>query len=200
MDKYNHWLGKIVAVLKGWEQAAITLGQTTYYSCGQADVGAAWHAHENCHKQQFAREGWCRFLAKYAWWSLTKGYEANPFEVEAQQAAEKVTKADWDAFRQRIKQVKDANDLVEIVDRLVCLRMDGDKWIGPCPFADHSYPTFEIEPYRQRYHCHGCGKYGDVITFIQEHQHVSFREAVDVLAKRAGLERTEAVRGGKAQP
>ena len=87
MDKYNHWLAKLVRVLNpSWTQCAITLGQTTYYSCYRDEVDAAWRAHEDTHKKQFKRDGWVKFFVLYLWWTMWHGYDFNPYEVEAEQA------------------------------------------------------------------------------------------------------------------
>jgi hypothetical protein len=88
MDKYNHWLGKLFATLfapKGKEYA-VTLGQTTYYSCSIHGVSLVWRLHEDCHKAQYRREGVLCFLTKYLYYQATRGYIDNPFEVEARKA------------------------------------------------------------------------------------------------------------------
>jgi DNA primase len=94
------------------------------------------------------------------------------------------------------KQVKDANDIVEVVGTYVALRQAGQTYKGLCPFHDDRRPSFDVDPRRQRYRCWSCGKHGDVITFIQEHDRVDFREALELLARRAGitLEKTPGLR------
>src|SRR5262249_2625188 len=86
-----------------------------------------------------------------------------------------------------IKQVKEANDIVDVVGTYVALRPAGPTFKGLCPFHDDHRPSFDVDPRRQRYRCWSCGKFGDVITFIQEHDRVDFREALELLAKRAGI-------------
>jgi DNA primase len=86
-----------------------------------------------------------------------------------------------------IKQVKEANDIVEVVGAYVALRPAGATFKGLCPFHDDSRPSFDVDPRRQRYRCWSCNKFGDVITFIQEHDRVDFREALELLARRAGI-------------
>ena len=73
-----------------------------------------------------------------------------------------------------IKQVKEANDIVEIVGGYASLAPAGATFKGLCPFHDDRRPSFDVDPRRQRYKCWSCGKYGDVITFIQEHDRVTF--------------------------
>ena len=86
----------------------------------------------------------------------------------------------------RVKQVKEANDIVDVVGGYVALRPAGPTYKGLCPFHDDHRPSFDVAPRRQRYRCWSCGKYGDVIQFVQEHERVSFPEALEMLARRAG--------------
>jgi len=85
------------------------------------------------------------------------------------------------------QQVKEANDIVDVVSGYVSLRPAGPTFKGLCPFHDDQRPSFDVDPRRQRYRCWACGKHGDVFTFIQEMDHVSFPEALELLARRAGI-------------
>ncbi len=89
--------------------------------------------------------------------------------------------------RVAIQQVKEANDIVDVVGSYVALRPAGPTFKGLCPFHEDHRPSFDVDPRRQRYRCWSCGKYGDVITFVQEHERVDFREALELLARRAGI-------------
>jgi len=89
MDKYNTWLGKLLAKINGAVGYAITLGQTSYFSCSAADVDARWHKHEDCHKTQWAKDGIFKFAVVYLYYQVRYGYTNNPYEVEAR-AAEQV--------------------------------------------------------------------------------------------------------------
>jgi DNA primase len=91
---------------------------------------------------------------------------------------------DWGAL---IRQVKEANDIVEVLGGYVTLRPVGPTFKGLCPFHDDHRPSFDVDPRRQRYRCWSCQKHGDVITFIQEHERIDFREALELLARRAGI-------------
>src|ERR1700676_2794172 len=95
----------------------------------------------------------------------------------------------WPLADDRVKQVKEANDIVDVVGGYLALRPAGSTFKGLCPFHDDSHPSFDVDPRRQRYRCWACGKYGDVISFVQEHDRVDFREALDLLARRAGITR-----------
>jgi DNA primase len=88
----------------------------------------------------------------------------------------------------RVKQVKQANDIVDVVGGYLALRPAGATFKGLCPFHDDSRPSFDVDPRRQRYRCWACGKHGDVISFVQEFEKVSFPEALELLARRAGIE------------
>jgi DNA primase len=86
-----------------------------------------------------------------------------------------------------IKQVKEANDIVDVVGGYVSLRAAGATFLGLCPFHDDHRPSFRVDPRRQRYRCWACGKHGDVVDFIREHERVEFGEALELLARRAGI-------------
>jgi DNA primase len=87
----------------------------------------------------------------------------------------------------RVQQVKQANDIVEVVGSYLPLQPQGSTFKGLCPFHDDRRPSFDVDPRRQRYRCWSCGKHGDVISFVQEHEKVSFTEALELLARRAGI-------------
>lgn len=87
----------------------------------------------------------------------------------------------------RVKQVKQANDIVDVVGGYLALRPAGGTFKGLCPFHDDHRPSFDVDPRRQRYRCWSCGKYGDVLSFVQEQERVSFTEALEMLARRAGI-------------
>ena len=99
-----------------------------------------------------------------------------------------------------IRQVKEANDIVEVVGSYVSLRAVGSTYIGLCPFHDDHRPSFRVDRKRQHFSCWSCNKYGDVISFVQEHERITFPEALELLARRAGipLENKGALRRRKA--
>lgn len=88
---------------------------------------------------------------------------------------------------ERVKQVKEANDIVDVVGAYLSLRPAAGTFKGLCPFHDDSRPSFDVDPRRQRYRCWACGKHGDVLSFVQEFEHISFPEAMELLARRAGI-------------
>ena len=87
----------------------------------------------------------------------------------------------------RVKQIKEANDIVEVIGGYLALRQAGAIWKGLCPFHDDHHPSFTVDPRKQNYRCWVCQEYGDVISFIQKSDHVTFVEALELLAKRAGI-------------
>ncbi len=86
-----------------------------------------------------------------------------------------------------VQQIKEANDIVDVVGSYVSLRPVGPTFKGLCPFHDDHRPSFDVDPRRQRYRCWACNKHGDVILFIQEMERVGFPEALELLARRAGI-------------
>jgi DNA primase len=86
-----------------------------------------------------------------------------------------------------VKRVKEANDIVDVVGAYVSLQRAGQVYKGLCPFHDDNRPSFTVDPKWQNYRCWACNKYGDVLQFVQEHDRVPFREALELLARRAGI-------------
>lgn len=91
---------------------------------------------------------------------------------------------DWVALKQ---QVKDANDIVDVVGGYIPLRPAGPTFKGLCPFHEDKRPSFDVDPRRQRYRCWACSKFGDVINFVMEFEHVGFQDALELLARKAGI-------------
>ena len=79
-------------------------------------------------------------------------------------------------------------DIVDLVSESVPLTKSGRNYWGLCPFHSEKTPSFSVSAEKQIYKCFGCGKGGGAISFVMELEGLSFREAVEVLAKRAGLE------------
>jgi DNA primase len=85
------------------------------------------------------------------------------------------------------RRIKEANDIVDVVGSYINLRPVGPTFKGLCPFHDDHRPSFDVDPRRQRFKCWACGKYGDVFDFVREFEHVGFPEALELLARRAGI-------------
>lgn len=86
-----------------------------------------------------------------------------------------------------LQQLKNKNDLVEVIGGYVHLEKKGGNYWACCPFHHEKTPSFSINAAEQFYHCFGCGVSGDVITFIREIESVDFIDAVRILAERAKL-------------
>ncbi|MGF1578391.1 MAG: DNA primase [Gemmataceae bacterium] len=86
-----------------------------------------------------------------------------------------------------IAQVKAANDIVDVIGGYLVLHPNGPRFKGLCPFHDDSHPSMQVDPEYQNFRCWACGKSGDVFTFVQEFDRVSFPEALELLAQRAGI-------------
>ncbi|MBX7230024.1 MAG: DNA primase [Burkholderiaceae bacterium] len=78
-------------------------------------------------------------------------------------------------------------DVVEIVGRYVQLKKTGANFTGLCPFHGEKSPSFTVSPSKQFYHCFGCGANGTAISFLMEYQGMRFPEAVEELARKAGM-------------
>ena len=94
-----------------------------------------------------------------------------------------------------LQELADRNDIVDVVSGYVRLsKKSGSNLFGLCPFHSEKTPSFSVSSDKQIYHCFGCGKGGGVINFIMEIEHLSFPEAVEFLAKRAGMPMPEETR------
>src|SRR5512143_3856084 len=79
-------------------------------------------------------------------------------------------------------------DIVDVIDRSVPLKKAGANYVACCPFHSEKTPSFTVSPSKQFYHCFGCGAHGTAIGFLMEHGGRSFPEAVEELARDAGLQ------------
>lgn len=86
-----------------------------------------------------------------------------------------------------ILEVKRAVDIVEIVSGYFPLKRAGSNYKALCPFHEEKTPSFNVNPERQIFVCFGCGKKGDVITFVMEQERVDYPEAIRILADKAGV-------------
>lgn len=86
-----------------------------------------------------------------------------------------------------IDEVRDRADLLEVVGGHVKLKRTGREWVGLCPFHDERTPSFSVNPDKGVYLCRGCGASGNVFTFVQQIEGLSFAEAVQLLADRYNI-------------
>jgi DNA primase len=87
----------------------------------------------------------------------------------------------------QVEQVKQKTDIVEIIGERVPLKRAGRNLKGLCPFHGEKTPSFFVSPEMQMYKCFGCGASGDVFSFLQAYEGLTFPEALEQLAKRAGI-------------
>ena len=93
------------------------------------------------------------------------------------------------AIRQEdIERVRQSVDLVTLIGERVALKRSGRQWMGICPFHSENSPSLSVSGEKGFFHCFGCQKHGDAITFLKELDHLDFVEAVEALASRAGIE------------
>jgi DNA primase len=83
-----------------------------------------------------------------------------------------------------VREAVDAADMIEVVSGRTSLRKAGARYTGRCPFHEERTPSFSVNPASKLYHCFGCGKGGDVITFVRETENLDFAGAVEWLAER----------------
>ncbi|MFD1850253.1 DNA primase [Oceanobacillus bengalensis] len=91
-----------------------------------------------------------------------------------------------------IEEVRKANDIVDVIGEFVQLKKQGRNYFGLCPFHGEKSPSFSVTQEKQIFHCFGCGKGGNVVTFVMEMENYSFFEAMKFLADRSGIGLPEA--------
>ena len=87
-----------------------------------------------------------------------------------------------------IEQIKNRIDIIDVVGEYVKLKKRGANYLGNCPFHNEKSPSFTVSPAKEIYKCFGCGKSGNTITFLMEHDKLSYVEALRWLAKRYNIE------------
>jgi DNA primase len=92
-----------------------------------------------------------------------------------------------DVSPELIEAVRECNAVEDVIGERVQLRRSGSQFVGRCPFHADRSPSFVVHPAKGVFHCHGCGKGGDVFQFIRFLHGCSFRASIDFLATRAGL-------------
>ncbi len=89
--------------------------------------------------------------------------------------------------RETINQIFETARIEDVVSEFVTLKKRGSNLVGVCPFHKEKTPSFNVNPARNIFKCFGCGKAGDSVRFIMEHEHYSFQEALRYLAKKYGI-------------
>lgn len=86
-----------------------------------------------------------------------------------------------------LEQIRAASDIVDVIGSYLPLKRAGANFVALCPFHKEKTPSFNVNPHRQIFHCFGCGKGGDVFSFVKEYESLDFVEAVKRLADRAKI-------------
>ena len=87
-----------------------------------------------------------------------------------------------------IEEVRQSNDVVDIISQYVHLTRKGRNYFGLCPFHNEKSPSFSVSPDRQIFHCFGCGVGGNVYTFLMKIEGITFKESLEQLAERANIQ------------
>lgn len=98
-----------------------------------------------------------------------------------------------------LDEVKSRLDIVEVLGDHVELKRAGRNFRALCPFHAEKTPSFMVSPEKQLFHCFGCGAGGDIVGFVMRHESVGFEEALQMLAKRAGVKYEPGGRGSSAR-
>src|SRR5580704_17365961 len=98
----------------------------------------------------------------------------------------------------QVSQIREKIDIVSFISEFIPLKQTGRNFKSNCPFHEEKTPSFVVSPERQIWHCFGCGKGGDVYTFLMEYEHMEFAEALRFLANRSGIELIEYNQKGAA--
>src|ERR1700755_3451236 len=93
--------------------------------------------------------------------------------------------------QQTIQQILSRIDIIEIVGEFVRLKKRGANYLGLCPFHNEKSPSFTVSPVKEIYKCFGCGKSGNAIGFLMEHEKLSYTEALRWLANKYNIELEE---------
>lgn len=86
-----------------------------------------------------------------------------------------------------VEQIKQRADILDVVSDVVQLKQRGRNYFGLCPFHDEKTPSFSVNPAKGIFHCFGCGKGGNAVTFIMEYENIEYVEALRRLADRYGI-------------
>ncbi|MCH5252520.1 MAG: DNA primase, partial [Lachnospiraceae bacterium] len=87
-----------------------------------------------------------------------------------------------------VEDVRRRNDIVDVISSYVNLKRGGSNYVGLCPFHNEKTASFSVSPGKQMYYCFGCGAGGNVFTFLMEYENLTFVEALEQLAEKAGME------------
>jgi len=93
--------------------------------------------------------------------------------------------------RLTIERILDSAQIIEVVQEFVPLKKRGVNYLGLCPFHNEKTPSFTVSPSKEIFKCFGCGKVGNSVNFVMEHEHLTYPEALKYLAKKYNIEIVE---------
>jgi DNA primase len=93
--------------------------------------------------------------------------------------------------RNTVQKILDTAEIVDVVSDFVTLKRRGANYIACCPFHNEKTPSFSVSPAKGIFKCFGCGKAGSAVTFVMEHEHLNYSEALKYLGKKYGIEVVE---------
>ena len=93
--------------------------------------------------------------------------------------------------RPTIERILDAAQIVDVIQEFVPLKKRGVNYLGLCPFHNEKTPSFTVSPSKEIFKCFGCGKVGNAVNFIMEHEHLTYPEALKFLARKYHIEVVE---------
>ena len=86
-----------------------------------------------------------------------------------------------------IDEIRNSNDIVDVISQYVVLKRSGRNFFGLCPFHKEKSPSFSVSPDKQIFHCFGCGVGGNVIHFVSKIENLDFKPTLELLAERSGI-------------
>jgi len=146
------------------------------------DSGSPWQGEPETRNTR-AAEGWQAFRCGRVDFCFLRGCPAGGggYDGGAKEPVAQIPK-------ESIEQVLSATDIVALIGSYVPLKRAGSQYRANCPFHNEKTPSFYVNPARQSFHCFGCGKGGDAIAFVRDHENLPFTEAVRKLAGRVGVQ------------
>jgi len=87
-----------------------------------------------------------------------------------------------------IDKIKETADIVDVIGGFITLKKRGVSYLACCPFHNQKMPSFSVSGAKGIYKCFGCGKGGNVVNFVMEHEHMTYAEALKYLGKKYGIE------------
>src|SRR5688572_26090798 len=101
---------------------------------------------------------------------------------------------------QVLQDIKDRLDVAEVISSFIPLKKSGTNFKAVCPFHNEKTASLMVSPQKQIWHCFGCGEGGDIFGFVMRYENIEFREALKLLADRAGITLPTFQRHANAEP